>query len=268
MSSENTLEYVRGNDALEVGNGIGNFRHRDNKLGDIVNANLLYVKNASFAYDLLWPANGGGTLYLDYLKAKQTKYKNGMLFVGANDGMLHAVDAKTGIEQWAYIPHAVYPYLKSLSDTDYQHHYFVDGQTSEGDAYVSVGGGAQHVWKTLLLGATGAGAKSIFAIDISDPAELGIKSVLWERSAVTLDNGVMYDDMGYVLGAAFVVRLRNAQWAAIYGNGMESINQHAVLYLVDVMTGAVIKKITAEKHDGDGKENKSANGLFTPALLW
>ncbi|WP_194270635.1 pilus assembly protein [Glaciimonas soli] len=263
LSSESMVAYLRGSDALEVGHTDGYFRRRASNLGDIVNSLPFLVKNASFAYDLLTTENGGGTLYQAYLSAKQTRNPNGMLYVGANDGMLHAFDAKTGIEKWAYIPQAVYPFLKSLSDVSYvapKHHYFVDGQMSEGDAYLLTASGTARAWKSILLGSTGAGAKSVFAIDISAPAEFEAKSVLWEHADIAND-GVPDDDMGYVLGKASVVLLRNGQWAALYGNGVESNHQNAVLYLLDVATGTLIKKISAAEHRDDAR-----NGLATPAL--
>ncbi len=261
LSSESMVAYLRGNDALEVGHTDGYLRRRANALGDIVNSLPLYVKSTSFAYDLL-PMESGGALYQVYLNTKQTRNPNGMVYVGANDGMLHAFDAKTGIEKWAYMPQAVYPFLKSLSDVAYvtpKHHYFVDGQMSEGDAYLPATSGTARAWKSILLGTTGAGAKSVFAIDISTPAEFAAKNVLWDHADA--NDGVVDDDMGYVLGKASVVLLRNGQWAGLYGNGVESNHQKAVLYLLDVATGALIKKISAAEHRDD-----VTNGLATPAL--
>ncbi|MBC7490450.1 MAG: hypothetical protein H7240_11290 [Glaciimonas sp.] len=59
-----------------------------------------------------------------------------MLYVGANDGMLHGFDTKTRIEKIAFIPNTVYPHLASLSKADYQHHYFVNRRLVEDDAYI------------------------------------------------------------------------------------------------------------------------------------
>jgi type IV pilus assembly protein PilY1 len=139
--------------------------------------------------------------------------------------------------------------LKSLSDPAYVHKYFVDGPLAEGDAYI---GGA---WKNYLVGSTGAGAKSIFALDITAPGSLGTSSVKWEKNSG--DTG--YADLGKVLGHAAVVRLRDGSWAAIFGNGYDSTNSNSVLFLVNIATGSVIKTITVGTTSG---------GLSTPALLF
>ncbi|MGS0741816.1 pilus assembly protein [Glaciimonas sp. GG7] len=254
-SDENILAYLRGNTALQTENG-GLFRRRNSKLGDIINSLPLPIKDKHFGYQFLPVAKGGGALYQEYVRAKSAR--TAMVYVGANDGMLHAFDAATGAEKFGFIPDAVFPQLKSLSDPHYRHRYFVDGQLTEGDAYLPQGNSGISEWKTILLGSTGAGGKSIFALDVSTPGKLGAASVLWERSGGASDH-----DMGHVLGEAAVVRLRNGQWAALFGNGYDSVNKNATLYLVNIADGSLIKKIHAGSAGG-----KSLNGLSTPALLF
>ncbi len=250
LGSEDVVRYLKGYAGQEVGQTDGIYRARSNQLGDIVHSSPLYVHKSNFAYQAIPVAQGGGVLYRAFMKTKESR--NPMVYVGANDGMLHGFDAWTGVEQFAFIPNSVYPNLKKLSDPNYAHQYFVDGQLSEGDAYSANG------WKTLLLGSTGAGAKSIFALDVSTPT---ISNVLWERDASS------DDDLGYVLGKGAVVRLRNGEWAAIYGNGVDSVNKKSVLYLVNVFTGNLITKI--DTGSGSASTNTSiSNGLSTPALLF
>src|SRR5690606_40054991 len=57
----------------------------------------------------------------------------GVVYVGANDGMLHAFNADTGKEMWAYVPSMVLPHMKLLADSDYanRHRFFVDGRSEE-----------------------------------------------------------------------------------------------------------------------------------------
>ena len=262
IGSIDMLSYLRGDPALEASHQIGHFRNRKSRLGDIVNSLPIYVKNTHFGYAVLANIDGGGSIYQDYERAKSARAA--MLYVGANDGMLHAFDAANGMERFAYIPYAVFPHLHLLSDPNYKHkhRYFVDGKLTEGDAYLPQGIASISGWKTIVLGTTGAGAKSVFALDVSSPDALNAKSVMWERSDVLAD-GAIDKDMGHVLGEAVVVRLRNGQWAALYGNGYDSKNKKATLYLVNVADGSLIRKIHTE-HGG-----KSApNGLSTPALLF
>lgn len=260
LGSINVLSYLRGDSTLEAAQKIGNFRNRSSSLGDIVNSVPIYVKNADFGYTALPKIQGGGIVYRDFQMRKHSR--KAMLYVGANDGMLHGFDAVTGAERFAYVPHALFPYLSALSHPDYvlKHRYFVDGQLTEGDAYFSRETASTPVWKTIVLGTTGAGARSVFALDVSAPALLSAKSVMWERSDV-VSGGIIDHDMGHVLGEAAVVRLRSGQWAALYGNGYDSKNKKAVLYLVNITDGSLIRKIQTEQGGLQGP-----NGLSTPAL--
>lgn len=247
------LDYLKGNGALERSQVNGIYRNRLTKLGDIVDSSPAYVMQANGSYQRL---PGIGDSYRTFMRGKANRTP--MLYVGANDGMLHAFNATSGVEIFAYVPNAVYSNLKSLSDPAYSHRYFVDGKLAEGDAYLS----SASAWKTLLLGSTGAGARGVFALDVTTPTTngapaLGAGNVLWENSA-DADN-----DMGYVLGKMAVVRLRNGVWAAIYGNGYDSQSKKSVLYLVDAFTGALIKKFDT----GSGGAS-TPNGLSTPALLY
>ncbi|WP_211453129.1 pilus assembly protein [Collimonas antrihumi] len=257
LSSEDVLQYLRGNDELEIGHGVGQFRDRKGKLGDIINSAPLYVGVFDSAYQLL-SATDGGSSYRQFVDSK--RQRRAMLYVGANDGMLHGFDAISGIEKIAFIPRAIFEHLPLLSDIDYVHRLFVDGQITAGDAYLGNSGSA--TWKTILLGSTGAAAKSLFAIDVSDP-EAQISTLLWQKSGEDDGQGVADEDMGYLLGEAFAIRLRNGRWAALYGNGYQSEKQRAVMVLVDLASGRLIKKLVAGAAD-----SVAPNGLGTPAMVF
>lgn len=254
LGSSAVLDYLKGdgsNEQTSAGQGPGIYRYRASKLGDIVNSAPLYVQSANFGYRVLPAASGGGSTYGSFLSTKAAR--TAMLYVGANDGMLHAFNASTGVESFAYVPNSLFDNvsfnLKSLSDPGYVHKYFVDGPLAEGDAYI---GGA---WKNYLIGSTGAGAKSVFALDITTPGSLGTSSVKWEKNSG--DTG--YGDLGNVLGRAAVVHMRDGSWAAIFGNGYDSASGNSVLFIVNIGTGAVIKTIPVGTASG---------GLSTPALLF
>lgn len=257
LGNESIFEYVRGNDAKERRRVGGIYRDRESKLGDIVNSSPLFVHQSNGAYNFL-PSSAPekakyGAFYAN--KAKRTP----MLYVGANDGMLHAFNANTGVEAFAYVPNSVYPKLKDLTDTAYSHRYYVDGQLIEGDAYRTSDG----TWRTLVIGSTGAGAKSIFALDVSDPVPNGdkdkaAKAVLWEKDNSSFDT----PDLGHQLGKAAVVKMRNGSWAVIVGNGYDSANKKSVLYILDAFSGNVIKAIDT------GVTGTGINGLSTPGLLF
>ncbi|MGZ9712335.1 pilus assembly protein [Glaciimonas sp. GNP009] len=253
LGSESISEYLRGNKASEqtVNSSGGTFRYRENLLGDIINSSPLHVGKANFGYATSASDGNGGETYAAFLKKKESN-RAAMVYVGANDGMLHGFDAQTGIEKFAFIPNSVYPHLKSLSDPAYKHHYFVDGQLAQGDAYL----GGQ--WKNILLGSTGAGSHGVFAIDVTSPASLGARSILWELGA-----SGDFKDLGNVLGTLAAVRLTNGRWAAIFGNGYNSASGRAILYVVDLASGKLIHQIDTRIGD-----TLTPNGLSTPGLLF
>lgn len=253
------FDYLRGDDSGEQKNG-GSFRNRSVRLGDIVNSDPVFVGAENFGYaGLPEGLTAGPTPYRSFLTAKQSRRK--MLYVGANDGMLHAFDALTGEERFAYVPGAVIPNLASLADPAYAHRYFVDGSPTAWDAFV---GGA---WKTVLIGTTGAGAKSIFALDVTDPDAFDAGKVLWEINASTPTRARdaappnYAGDLGFTLGQGVVVKLNNGEWGVVFGNGYRSANDRAVLYIVRAADGTLIRKIDT----GVGGA-ATPNGLGTPTL--
>ncbi len=245
------LSWLRGDQTYEVGNANGYLRKRTKILGDIVNSDPLVVGAQNYNYDKLPPGTPGQAAYAEFAAGQKNRQQ--MLYIGGNDGMMHAFNALTGEEKFAYVPSAVFANLANLTSPDYIHKYFVDGNFFAGDAYINGG------WKTVLVGTLGAGGKSVFALDITNPvSQDGTVSftqanVLWEFTDT---------DLGYTFGQPTVVFLPTGQWAAVFGNGYGSTGGAAYLYVVDLATGALIKKIKA----GDTTESV-ANGLSSPALI-
>ncbi|CAB1063883.1 Type IV fimbrial biogenesis protein PilY1, partial [Olavius sp. associated proteobacterium Delta 1] len=89
-------------------------------------------------------------------------YSHGMLYAGGNDGMLHAFDAASGDERFAYVPNLVFGNLTSLIDPEYSHKYYVDLSPAIRD--ITIGGLA----KTYLVGGLGKGGKGYYALDVTD----------------------------------------------------------------------------------------------------
>ncbi|CAD85658.1 MULTISPECIES: pilus assembly protein [Nitrosomonas] len=238
------IGWLRGDKSGEISQG-GSFRNRNNGvLGDIVNSDLLYIKSLDFSYDSLPAATPGQASYHSYRQSNNSRTP--VVYTGANDGMLHAFNAETGVELFAYVPAAVYSGLNRLTASSYTHRYFVDGNAYVGDAYM----GATPAWKTVLLGTLGGGGKSVFALDITDPVNFSEPDVLWEFTDA---------DLGYVHGQAKIARLNDGSWAAIIGNGYNGNSDRAWLFIVDLQTGALIKKIPTNA--------STSNGLSTPALV-
>jgi len=226
----------------------GFFRDRNSILGDVVNSDPWFVGTQNYGYKDL-PGTEGAS-YVSYRNGPQYLNRTGMLYVGANDGMLHAFDAgvhaqsdpvpaNAGKEIFAYVPNGVFSKLSALTAPSYTHHYYVDGPARATDAYVDVNGGGNYNWETILVGSLGAGGKGVYALRVTDPDNFSASDILWEVDPSTSG----YQDLGHVLDQPFVVRMANGQWAAIFGNGYESNLGHAVLYIADLTTGALIKSI-------------------------
>ena len=87
---EDRLNYVRGDRTKEASVG-GPFRNRGSRLGDIVNSNIWYTGKPS-----------GGYSINDYSSFRSANLsRTPMVYVGANDGMMHGFDTITGAEKLA-----------------------------------------------------------------------------------------------------------------------------------------------------------------------
>lgn len=261
IGSPELLAYLRGDASREEKNG-GSWRNRSTNLGDIVNSDPVFVSAENFGYAGLPEGLATGTTpYRSFLTSKQSRRK--MLYVGANDGMLRAFDALTGEERFAYVPNAVIPSLSLLSDPAYAHRYLVDGSPSAWDAFFG------SAWKTVLIGTTGAGAKSIFALDVTNPDAFDASKVLWEiNSSTAARPGDAVDptyatDLGHTMGQGVVVKLNNGEWGVVFGNGYRSAGERGVLYIVRVADGTLIRKIDTGV---GGAVSPNQNGLGTPTL--
>lgn len=245
LISHDQLEYLRGVRSKERKNG-GTFRDRVSILGDIIHSTPILNIRHDFGFNRI--AGDEGKKYSTFRNSIEYKSRTQALFFGANDGMLHAVNANTGSELFKYFPSTILAEAAELTKDNYQHKYLVDGAVTLSDAYLSAS------WKTVLIGNRGRGGSTIFAIDISDPEKVDEDSVLWEISAA--DSG--FEDLGIQLGKVQIARLNNGKWAAIFGNGYQrqdpavNPNGQALLYIVDLETGQLIKKIDTLQAIGNG----------------
>ncbi|POZ50865.1 pilus assembly protein [Methylovulum psychrotolerans] len=259
-TSSPIIDYLRGDRSKEIKlSPTGIYRTRTNLLGDIINSDPLFVGRDNQGYTAL-PGNEGS----DYT-AFTHQNRTAMLYVGSNDGMLHAVNATTGAEVFTYIPNAVISAeFASLVLPNYTHKYFVDGSPQYGDAYFD------NIWHTILVGSMGAGStttvggaagtggRAVFALDITNPdgfADIatGLGNILWEFS--NRDD----TDLGYTIPKASVVRMADGGWRAIVSNGFDSASGNAALFILDIKTGAVVKKIVLD--------STGSNGLAAPVTV-
>lgn len=237
------LNYVRGDTSRAI--PLGPFRSRATPLGDVINSAPTFVGAPSrVGYDDLEPGAVGNP-YSNY--QRDNRNRAGRIYFGANDGMLHAVDATNGNETFAYLPADVIPNLRFLTYENYNHRFYVDGPLAAGDVYDGTR------WRTILVGSNGLGGKTVFALDVTDPNNTFL---LWE---FTSNNDA---DLGHLYTRPAIVRLHNNKWGVLIGNGYNSANNKAVLFVRDAITGADIKKFEA------GTANTSIpNGLAAPSAM-
>ncbi|WP_454765583.1 pilus assembly protein [Cupriavidus campinensis] len=187
-------------------------------LGDIVNSSPQYVgpPNAGYA----------GLDYAEFVLSKRTRTP--VIYVGANDGMMHAFSAVDGTnggkELFAYVPSMIFSKLAALSDIDYTHTYTVDGTPNVRDAKIN------GAWRTVLVSGLGLGGRGVFALDVTDPESItentAANTVLWEFPD-SADS-----DLGHVVGVPKIVKMANGKWVAIFGNGYNSTAGRASIFIV------------------------------------
>jgi len=248
------LSYLRGDSAKERQND-GPFRQRTKKLGDIVSSSPLFVGKPPFRYD--------EKSYIEFRDLYADRNK--MVYAGANDGMLHGFDAKTGVEQFAFIPRAVFKNLRLLTQPNYTHAFYVDGSPTMGDVFYN------DNWHTVLVGGLNKGGQGIYALDITDPSQFS------ESNAASIVKWEFTDqddeDLGYTYSRPAIVKVRDGagtKWVAVFGNGynntendgQQSSTGHAALYFVDIEDGELVRKIEIEQGS-----MTTPNGLATPALV-
>lgn len=233
------LNYLRGDASRELRRcpactAPSAFRNRPTTvLGDIVNSTpLLVTSGGRFVRD-----SAEAAAYDTFRRARAAMAP--VVYVGANDGQLHAFDARTGDELFAYVPGLVADRLAALPEAGYTHQYSVDGPLAAGDVHYA------GSWKTLLVGTAGAGAKGLYALDISDPANFteatASRVARWEIDGS--DTSV-----GHILQQPLIAKARNGRWMVFSGNGLNSSAGVAQLLAIDAETGAVSRISTGTGH--------------------
>jgi type IV pilus assembly protein PilY1 len=215
-----------------------------NKLGDIVNSAPAYVQKPTRRYT----DKGYGT----YRVAKASR--SARVYVGANDGMLHAFDANysvtpdtkkiipdanAGQEAWAYVPSFIIPGMYRLADKGYAslHRFYVDGTPVVGDACFANCGmedAGSADWRTILVGGANRGGRGYYALDVTDPDD---PKGLWEFTVA--DNA----NLGYSYGNPVITKLADGRWVVLLTSGYNNVSPgdgQGRLFVLDARTGALL----------------------------
>ncbi|MEJ5999135.1 pilus assembly protein [Paucibacter soli] len=218
-SGSNLVSYLRGAE-------LSYFRSRAAMLGDIVGSAPFFVgaSKSSMTDD-------------GYLNYKNTQVnRKGVVYVGSNDGMLHAFDASTGDELWAFIPTAVRSDIYKLADMSFttDHRYFVDGSPVVAD--VSAAGS----WRTIMVFGLGAGGKSYIAMDVTSPSS---PQLLWEFTDANL---------GYTVAKPLIVKRKTGEWVVVVPSGYNNIGDgKGHMFVLSAVSGQLLADLSTSAGDTD-----------------
>ncbi len=240
------LNYIRGSNADETGGNL--YRQRDHRLGDISHSDPQFVGWPPFFYPF-----GGYQAF-----AVNNQSRPAMVYVGANDGMLHGFRESDGEEILAFVPNKVIGKLNLLTNVFYSHEFYVDGSPEYGDVQI----GAD--WKSVLVSSLRGGGQGLYALDVTDPVNFSGSNVLWE---FTDEDDA---DLGYVFGDPQIRKMANGKWAAIFSSGYNNTTADGhvstngdqyvyILYMEDGINGWSSSDYRKIKITG-------ANGLSAPAV--
>lgn len=284
------VDYLRGDRTFE-GAGTPGFRQRSSVLGAVIHGQPLYVSSPTRGYRDIFPATEpeGATArsYGTYQNDNRDRYP--MVYVAANDGMLHAFDAITGQEAWAYVPNMLFANfgLDRLTRLGSGLTPTVDDAPITDDVFIK-GNGTTASWHTVLLGSMRLGARGIYALDVTVPgAAAGAGAPLWEFTSGPVDGSAVTGDcaagsrycssLGYTYGSINVARLHTGQWVAVVASGYfpkdtldpaskDPKGKQDSLLVIDMETGKLIREIKTSDNTQHIDVTNSAYGMSTPVV--
>ena len=271
--SEERTAFLRGDTSKD---GKNLTRKRASRLGDIIGSKPTYIAEPISSWSDNTAFYGSSSqLYSDYQANLQSHPRSPVVYVGANDGFLHGFLANTGEEVLAYAPSAVSSDLNQsglhyLTESDYSHKYYVDGDLSFADVYIKSNAVPSKSWRTALVGSLKGGGQGLFALDVTDPSNYknnnaaAHDTVLWEFT--NQDD----PDLGYTFSRPQITMMNNGKWAVIIGNGYNATGsttaQLMIIFIEDGVDGvwSVGDYIKIDTKTG----NPSAiNGLSSPEIV-
>ena len=267
-------KYIKGDSTHEVGvngeaspSGQRAFRDRSQRyLGAVVNSSPQFVGVPSERYPNAM--EGSANLYSTFKAAQSTRTP--IVYVGANDGMLHAFDvsvtttttttsasppvtttaiaanSNSGNEVFAYIPAILTADLPQLAQPAFEFDSLVDATPTVRDVFVDAdgaGSGTVDAWRTYLVGGLRNGGRGIYALDVTDPAttfasasadgaEADAKAAEIVRFEYT------HEDLGFTYSRPQIAKMNDGSWVTVVGNGYNSVGDGAAkLFLIDLETG-------------------------------
>ncbi|KJV34853.1 pilus assembly protein, partial [Luteibacter yeojuensis] len=279
------------------------FRTRTTLLGAIFGSQPTYVGAPSGNFSDSFPTNSpeAAAVSTDSYFAFVSKWANrpATLYVGANDGMLHAFDARLasvagsnpGRELWAYVPASVYANLPAQSKlNNFTFTPTVDGSPVIGDVFFNAANTTNKStagWHTLLVGSLRYGGRGVFGIDVTDPSAATLNTttavaskVLWEfNSEVASSAAGTPANLGYTFGTPVIARVAwpntdanktVGRWVVLVPGGYlpdgstatAANNAYSSIFMLDAQTGTLLKEIRTPTGTGA----TASHGITTPTV--
>lgn len=296
------VDYIRGDRTQESLPATPLMRLRTSVLGAIINGEPAYVSAPRSGFHDVFPPSSPEAIaaaaneddsYAGYQNAERARAPT--VYAGANDGMLHAFDAASGKELWAYIPNFLIENgrLSAITDRNSDLVPGVDSPAREADVFIN------GKWRTILLGSARLGGRGIYALDVTDPnpgsesAASGTgKIALWEFTSGTTASAAgdppcaagsrTCASLGYTYDSANVARIKyQDKWVAVVSSGYfpnkaesaanaNDINEAAAsrtsLLVIDIATGKLIREIRTSAAPQTLPPGFKTFGLSTPMV--
>lgn len=242
---DDVVSYLRGVKTLET--TPPSYRTRSHILGDTVDAEPSVIREPDHNYSDVG--------YSSYKSTNENRTR--VVLQASNDGMVHAFNALTGGEEWAYIPDLLISSTKNndpASSTtgilntrtrkaSFNHYFMIDATPVAGDVDFdkagSAAGSGSPNWGTIVVGGLGKGGRGYYALNLTSttataegPASTATSAAakaLWEfpRSIVdaTARNSAA-NNLGYTFGKPIITKTAAAGWVVLvtsgYNNGLDT----------------------------------------------
>jgi type IV pilus assembly protein PilY1 len=250
LDRQNLINHIRGIDAYDINQNGNTTETREWKLGDIFHSNAVIVGSPSRFFEDAGFSGPGGFY-------ESNKDRTKVVIVGTNDGMLHAFNAASGAEEWAFIPNALLKNLKLMSSA---HTYYVDSSPKVADVWLysdpTDTTKSADEWRTVLVCGLRKGGKHYFALDVTDTLN---PVSLWEFP--NLSDSTTLAKLGQSWSEPAIGRVKvelggqlYERWVAFIGGGFDSpSNLGRAFFVIDIKTGEIIWEFS---YDGSHDEKK------------
>ena len=310
---ENLINFIRGVDVYDQDSD-NNKTESIHKLADIYHSELIVVGKPDA------PAVDDGSINSQkkdsYYRSQNNynNFKNGsscggpcanrkeVVYAGANNGILHAFDSSNGEELWGYIPPNVLGNLEKIPSSKANSTnaiYGIDGSPVVKDIYFDDtpnDSTDNPRWRTVLLGALGAGGKGLYALDITNPNSPKhlfainndesnkfvqhwgydrMKNEFGYAGGSNIDPKYDYRKLGETWSTPKIIRIKVSgkdRWVAVFGggyNGAVNPNVGSAVFVMDLEDeGRLLKVIdiedtAAQSYGWSGQLGSRVGGILT-----